>query len=318
MTIHKPEICIAKAQKNDVVSYHYIGRLLSDNSVFGRSFDYNTPYITPLGDAKIIAGMDQGLIGTCLGERRRITIPPHLGYGKKGAGANIPPDSTLVFYIKLLEIERDGISIGSDQTLEAVYNTANRNYEAKNWRNSINAFEFALNLFREFENKTVECVRQCNNNSLFDDIVEIDEILLSSSINGIGSVKDLLPMLQTSKCLQSCRKYSFKSKELDVSYDIIYTFFSKHFYLVLQWAYNQIGDDYNAAVYNQMYYNLYPDVEMAKTNRQYYNRKLGEDYKSVRNRAVTYNTHSYYISGVEDKCKLEGIELFKEITTTSN
>ena len=50
--------------------------------------------------------MEQGLIGTCLGERRRITVPSHLGYGKRGAGDKIPPDSTLVFYIKLLEIER--------------------------------------------------------------------------------------------------------------------------------------------------------------------------------------------------------------------
>ena len=53
--------------------------------------------------------MDQGLVGTCLGERRRITIPPHLGYGKKGVAGTIPPDSTLVFYIKLLDIERVSI-----------------------------------------------------------------------------------------------------------------------------------------------------------------------------------------------------------------
>ena len=59
-----------------------------------------------MGQKKIIAGMDRGLIGTCIGERRRITIPPHLAYGKEGVDDKIPPDSTLVFYIKLLNIER--------------------------------------------------------------------------------------------------------------------------------------------------------------------------------------------------------------------
>ena len=59
-----------------------------------------------LGQRRIIAGMDRGLVGTCLWERRRITIPPHLGYGERGVGKIIPPNSTLVFYIRLIKLER--------------------------------------------------------------------------------------------------------------------------------------------------------------------------------------------------------------------
>lgn len=70
------------------------------------SFDYNSPYIVALGQGRIIAGMDRGLVGTCLYERRRITFPPHLGYGERGVGEIIPPNSTLVFYIRLIKLER--------------------------------------------------------------------------------------------------------------------------------------------------------------------------------------------------------------------
>ena len=70
------------------------------------SFDYNSPYIVALGHGRIIAGMDRGLMGTCLWERRKITIPPHLGYGERGVGKLIGPNSTLVFYIRLIKIER--------------------------------------------------------------------------------------------------------------------------------------------------------------------------------------------------------------------
>ena len=50
--------------------------------------------------------MDRGLVDTCLWERRRITIPPHLGYGEGGVGTKIPPNATLVFYIRMVKIVR--------------------------------------------------------------------------------------------------------------------------------------------------------------------------------------------------------------------
>ena len=70
------------------------------------SFDYNAPYIVSLGRKRIISGMDRGLVDMCLWERRRITIPPHLGYGSRGVGSIIPPEATLIFYVRLIKIER--------------------------------------------------------------------------------------------------------------------------------------------------------------------------------------------------------------------
>ena len=78
---------------------------------FISSFDYNSPYIVSLGHGRIIPGMDRGLMGTCLWERRRITIPPHLGYGERGVGKIIPGNSTLVFYIRLIKIERVRVGV---------------------------------------------------------------------------------------------------------------------------------------------------------------------------------------------------------------
>ena len=62
-----------------------------------------------LGHSRIIPGMDRGLMGTCLWERRRISFPPHLGYGTRGVGDTIPPNASLVFYIRMIKIERVNI-----------------------------------------------------------------------------------------------------------------------------------------------------------------------------------------------------------------
>lgn len=70
------------------------------------SFDYDSPYIVALGQGRIIAGMDRGIVGTCLWERRRIMFPSHLGYGERGVGGMIPPNATLVFYIRLIKLKR--------------------------------------------------------------------------------------------------------------------------------------------------------------------------------------------------------------------
>ena len=106
LTTFMPDDCQHRTKASDVVHYHYVGRLAQDGNTFGKSFDYNSPYIVALGQGRIIAGMDRGLLRMCLWERRRITIPPHLGYGERGVGSTIPPNSTLVFYVRLIKIER--------------------------------------------------------------------------------------------------------------------------------------------------------------------------------------------------------------------
>jgi peptidylprolyl isomerase len=92
------------AKDGDTLVVHYTGTLAT-----GKQFDSSRgrgPFEVTLGERRVIAGWEQGLQGMKQGETRRLTIPPELGYGSKGAGAVIPPDATLVFDVELLEIKR--------------------------------------------------------------------------------------------------------------------------------------------------------------------------------------------------------------------
>uniref|UniRef100_A0A8C4NBS0 peptidylprolyl isomerase n=1 Tax=Eptatretus burgeri TaxID=7764 RepID=A0A8C4NBS0_EPTBU len=98
-----PEQCPRKVQSSDYVRYHYNGTLL-DGTSFDSSYSRNQTYNTYVGIGWLIAGMDQGLIGMCIGEHRHITIPPVLAYGEKGYEPVIPPQASLVFNVVLLDL----------------------------------------------------------------------------------------------------------------------------------------------------------------------------------------------------------------------
>ena len=92
------------AKNGDRLVVHYTGTLTD-----GKQFDSSrgrAPFEVTLGQRRVIAGWEQGLQGMKTGESRKLTIPPELGYGERGAGGAIPPNATLVFEVELLEIRR--------------------------------------------------------------------------------------------------------------------------------------------------------------------------------------------------------------------
>ena len=93
----------ALAQKGKLVSVHYTG-WLTDGKKFDSSKDRGQPFQFPLGRGHVIQGWDQGVEGMKVGGKRKLTIPPEMGYGAQGAGGAIPPDATLVFEVELLGV----------------------------------------------------------------------------------------------------------------------------------------------------------------------------------------------------------------------
>ncbi len=93
-----------EAAAGQIVEVHYVGVSWKSGKQFDASWDRGDTFKFGLGKGQVIAGWDQGVAGMRTGGRRRITIPPMLAYGKRGAGGAIGPDETLVFVVDLVSV----------------------------------------------------------------------------------------------------------------------------------------------------------------------------------------------------------------------
>jgi peptidylprolyl isomerase len=93
-----------EAVSGRAVEVHYVGKSWSTGQEFDASWDRGDTFKFPLGRGSVIQGWDEGVQGMKVGGRRRLTIPPDMGYGKRGAGGAIGPDETLVFVVDLVGV----------------------------------------------------------------------------------------------------------------------------------------------------------------------------------------------------------------------
>jgi len=94
----------AEAEAGQLVTVHYVGVSFSTGREFDSSWGRGQPFSFGLGGGQVIEGWDRGVAGMKVGGRRKLTIPPHLGYGNRGAGNLIKPGETLVFVVDLLGV----------------------------------------------------------------------------------------------------------------------------------------------------------------------------------------------------------------------
>jgi len=122
--VSKPDSCDRVARNGDMLEMHYTGTL-EDGKKFDSSYDRSEPFKFQIGVGQVIKGWEEGVLGMCIGEKRRLIVPPELGYGDQGAGDIIPGGATLFFDVELVAAEEGPtpvnvfkqIDIDSDQSL---------------------------------------------------------------------------------------------------------------------------------------------------------------------------------------------------------
>merc|ERR1712198_157627 len=101
----KIQDCKRRTRKGDQLKMHYTGKLESGEE-FDSSIPRGEPLAFTLGAGQVIKGWDQGLLNMCEGEKRKLVIPPDMGYGASGSPPKIPGNSVLVFEVELVKINR--------------------------------------------------------------------------------------------------------------------------------------------------------------------------------------------------------------------
>merc|ERR1712037_424131 len=102
--VSKPDSCDKVARNGDMLSMYYTGTL-EDGKKFDSSYDRSEPFKFQIGVGQVIKGWEEGVLGMCVGEKRKLIVPPALGYGDQGAGDIIPGGATLFFEVELIDTE---------------------------------------------------------------------------------------------------------------------------------------------------------------------------------------------------------------------
>mmetsp|Transcript_65682 Transcript_65682/g.147525 ORF Transcript_65682/g.147525 Transcript_65682/m.147525 type:complete len:158 (-) Transcript_65682:19-492(-) len=108
---HKPSRCSVKAKRGDLVHVHYSAYSKSTGKMFASSRNQSEPYVFKLGTCndkgqpECIKGFEKGIAGICAGEKRKVTMPPKLGFGDAGRPPHVPPGDSLVFNIECIDID---------------------------------------------------------------------------------------------------------------------------------------------------------------------------------------------------------------------
>ncbi|KAG9340244.1 hypothetical protein JZ751_021685 [Albula glossodonta] len=103
-TLVKPESCIETSEMGDTLQIHYTGKLL-DGKVIDSSLSRD-PLVVELGKRTVISGLEQSLLGVCLGQKIKALIPAHLAYGKRGYPPTIPGDAALEFEVEVVSLSK--------------------------------------------------------------------------------------------------------------------------------------------------------------------------------------------------------------------
>jgi len=144
--LQKGEDCERRSASGDHLSMHYTGTLLDGGKKFDSSLDRGQPFEFQLGVGHVIKGWDEGLVGMCPGDRRRLTIPPGLAYGDRGAGADIPGGAWLVFEVECLavsdapETEDGGAEGGNPEDMMEIFSKIDTDEDKKLSPDEIKAY----------------------------------------------------------------------------------------------------------------------------------------------------------------------------------
>ncbi|XP_064394427.1 endoplasmic reticulum protein SC65-like [Halichondria panicea] len=296
LVTYRPDNCQHKAKTGDIIHYHYVGRLGSNGQEFGKSFDYDSPYIVSLGHGRIIAGMDRGLMDTCLWERRRITIPPHLGYGERGVGETIPGNAVLVFYIRMIKIERDGHALGEDERLEDIWQSALYRYTDEEWNQTIDLTEEALRLFNVYENQTLLCLKECQT----ADNLSASQQKIAKDYAGDDEsfVAQFLVYATRGKCLRDCKARTLPAHLRYIEPSVVQQFRQRKPFSYLHFAYYQLKEFEEAARCCFTFYHYNPTDERTLGNLPFYREQLGlEQDQFVSREPIVSPSQTKFVAG---------------------